>query len=130
MLEGLLMLSLWNRVICEPKLQFCDKIRRDNIDYDSFPKANLLTYLFHGAENFLESYPFLSSSRNSPHFMEPEGSLPRLQVSATSPYPEPDQISPCPPSHFLRIHNNIILPSTPWSPKWSLSLRYPDKNYV
>jgi len=28
--------------------------------------------------------------------MEPEGSLPRLQVPATSSYPEPDQSRPCP----------------------------------
>jgi len=27
--------------------------------------------------------------KNSPHFMEPEGSLPRSQVPATCPYPEP-----------------------------------------
>ena len=29
--------------------------------------------------------------------MEPEGSLPRLQVHATCPYPEPDQFIPCLP---------------------------------
>ena len=62
--------------------------------------------------------------------MEPKSSLPRLQVPTPSSYPEADQISPCPSSHFLKIHINIILPSTPLSPKWSLSLRYPDKNYV
>jgi len=62
--------------------------------------------------------------------MEPEGSLPRLKVSASSPYPEPHQINLCPPSHCLKIHINIILPSTPLFPKWCLSLRYPDKNYV
>jgi len=28
--------------------------------------------------------------------MEPEGSLPNSQVSATYPYPEPDQSSPYP----------------------------------
>jgi hypothetical protein len=28
--------------------------------------------------------------------MKPEGSLPRLQVSAICPYPKPDQSSPCP----------------------------------
>jgi hypothetical protein len=42
----------------------------------------------------LRSEQFLNYSRNSPHFMEPEGSLPHSQQPATCPYPEPVQPSP------------------------------------
>ena len=38
---------------------------------------------------FLEKLTGSQQSRNSPHFMEPEGSLPHSQVPATCPYPEP-----------------------------------------
>jgi hypothetical protein len=87
----------------------------------------LLTYLLHEAESFLRSCLVCSWSRNSLHFMESECSLPHSQMPAICLYPEPSPSSPHPTFHFLKLHLNIILLSTPGSPKWSLSLRFPIK---
>ena len=35
-----------------------------------------------------------------------------------------------PTSHLLEIHPNIIQPSTPRSPQWSLSLRFPHQDPI
>jgi hypothetical protein len=49
-------------------------------------------------------------------------------MPAVCPYPETDQLSPGSPSNFLKIHFNMILPSTPWYSKWSLFLKFPHLN--
>ena len=56
--------------------------------------------------------------------MKPEGSLPHSQLPATWRYPEPDQSSPYPPPHFLKIPYKL------GSSKWSPSLRFTNLNPV
>jgi len=62
--------------------------------------------------------------------MQPVSSILHSQVPVASPSPETTRCSPCPTSHFLTFHPNIILPSTPRSSKWSLSFRFPQQNPV
>ena len=62
--------------------------------------------------------------------MEPEGSSPHSQAPATCPYPEPAQSSPHTLIHLLKVHPNIILPSTPGSPQRSLTLGFPHQHPV
>ena len=46
--------------------------------------------------------------------MEPEGSLPHLQVWTTCPYPEPDQSSPCPPIALPEDPSSFYPPIYAW----------------
>ena len=59
-------------------------------------------------------YPKPDQSTRYPpsHFMDPEGFVPHSQVSTTCRYPKPDQSTRYPPCRDLKIHFQIILPST------------------
>ena len=65
--------------------------------------------------------------KKCPLFKEPEGSLPHSQVRATCS--TLSQIDPVhvPPSHFSKIHFNLILQSMPASSKWSPFLSFPTR---
>jgi len=56
----------------------------------------LLTYLLTPRSTVLFEKLIVSQSRNSLHFMEPEGSLPHSQVPATCHCPQPARSSPYP----------------------------------
>ena len=62
--------------------------------------------------------------------MGPIGSLPHSQAPATCPYPGPARSIPYPQILLLKDASNIIIPSTPGSPKWYLSLRCSHQNPV
>jgi hypothetical protein len=58
---------------------------------------------------------------------EPEGSSPHSQQPPNGPYPEPGESTPHPPTDLPKVHFEPILPSTPWSFKWSFPSGFPTK---
>jgi hypothetical protein len=106
------------RVFQVNKNSFC----RCNMHYLVTPRSRVLLGMLTGFQLF-KKFP-----RN---FMEPEGSITaftsarHLSLSWASSI---QSITPHPTS--CKIHLTIILPSTPGSPQWSLSLRFSNQNPV
>jgi hypothetical protein len=71
-----------------------------------------------------------SYSRNFPHLCNPK--VPHRTHKRPPPVPILSQLHLVPtiPSNFLKIHLNIILPSTSWSPQWLLLPRLPHQHPV
>jgi len=83
------------------------------------------TYFLHGSESFLEANR-LSASQEIPRILWNPKDHYRIH-KCPPPIPVLIQLDSvyAPTSHFLQIHLNIILPSTPRSSKWYLSHTFP-----
>ena len=73
---------------------------------------------------------FLSWSRNFPHFMEPEDSLPPSQQPPIVPIMSQTDPIHAFPSCFFKIQVNIFFPSTPTTSQLSLSFTFPYQRAV
>ena len=93
---------------------------------ESHIAVDVLTYLLTPWSRFLlEKLTGFAASQEIPRILWNLKVHYRIQ-KCPPPVPILSQLHPVStPSHFLKIHLNIILPSTSWSPQWPLPLGFP-----
>ena len=110
-----------------------DMLRVLTLQWTNHFRITLLTYLL--------TYSMVQSPSWEANWFAASQEIPRIlwnpkvhyrSHKRPSPFPILCQPNPVhiPTSHLLEIHLNIIHPSTPRSPQWSLSLRFPHQDTI